>query len=396
MVSIKQNSLPFVASTYHNITTTKNSNIIHHIDEIKKDDHAYDGDSESSQAYHSSEVFMFSGQKQLLELNSLKENALFNTKTVSKIQSSFVALSIPAVVQLEDFAPNGPEFPKKFDFNDTVPCKFPAFPEEKWKTVLAALIAVLSFICTLTSLVLTHERLPDKDRNAPLPDIVLDNVLPFDWALDVSEYIIIVSVNSAFIILLFHKHRFIVFRRLLLILAVLYFYRAITMYVTILPIANRTYNCAPKTHNMNIIELARRVFRLMSGLGLSINGKHIYCGDFIFSGHTVSLVMSYLAITEYTSDKFWFLHWVYWFLAALGIVFLEFAHGHYTIDVVIAYYITTRVFWTYHALANNGELKNSTKWNYYRREWWYHSFMYFEQNIDAPLPNEFEWPFWKS
>lgn len=32
------------------------------------------------------------------------------------------------------------------------------------------------------------------------------------------------------------------------------------------------------------------------------------------------------------------------------------AHGHYTIDIIIAYYVTTRLFWTYHTLANNTQL----------------------------------------
>jgi shingomyelin synthase len=33
------------------------------------------------------------------------------------------------------------------------------------------------------------------------------------------------------------------------------------------------------------------------------------------------------------------------------------SHGHYTVDVIIAYYVTTTVFWIYHTLANNANLK---------------------------------------
>nr|CAG4640949.1 EOG090X07WR [Eulimnadia texana] len=33
------------------------------------------------------------------------------------------------------------------------------------------------------------------------------------------------------------------------------------------------------------------------------------------------------------------------------------AHGHYTVDIVIAYYVTTRLFWIYHTMANNAVLK---------------------------------------
>ena len=45
-------------------------------------------------------------------------------------------------------------------------------------------------------------------------------------------------------------------------------------------------------------DVTRRVITLLSGGGLSINGKHVYCGDYIFSGHTVIFVMAYLCIKQ--------------------------------------------------------------------------------------------------
>lgn len=33
------------------------------------------------------------------------------------------------------------------------------------------------------------------------------------------------------------------------------------------------------------------------------------------------------------------------------------SHGHYTIDVIIAYYVTTRLWYIYHTMANNAQLK---------------------------------------
>lgn len=49
---------------------------------------------------------------------------------------------------------------------------------------------------------------------------------------------------------------------------------------------------------LTIADVTRRVITLLSGGGLSINGKHIYCGDYIFSGHTMTLTMAYLAIKQ--------------------------------------------------------------------------------------------------
>jgi hypothetical protein len=35
------------------------------------------------------------------------------------------------------------------------------------------------------------------------------------------------------------------------------------------------------------------------------------------------------------------------------------SHGHYTVDILIAYYVTTRLWYIYHTMANNVQLKVS-------------------------------------
>lgn len=92
--------------------------------------------------------------------------------------------------------------------------------------------------------------------------------------------------------------RFIVVRRIFLLMGLLYLMRSITMYVTVLPVASKTYYCSPKANNTSPLLVTKRVLQLISGFGLSINGKHTYCGDYIYSGHTVVLVLSYLIIKE--------------------------------------------------------------------------------------------------
>lgn len=87
-------------------------------------------------------------------------------------------------------------------------------------------------------------------------------------------------------------------RRVFLIMSILYFLRSITMYVTVLPVSSTKYYCSPKSNGTTIAVVSKRVFQLMSGFGLSINGKHTYCGDYIYSGHTVMLVLGYLVIAE--------------------------------------------------------------------------------------------------
>lgn len=164
------------------------------------------------------------------------------------------------------------------------------------------------------------------------------------------------------------------------------------MYVTVLPVASRTYFCSPKANHTTPLLIAQRVLQLISGFGLSINGKHTYCGDYIYSGHTVMLVLSYLVVSECTSNVYNFtfyssftkisfqdlrkstnyylfsdspkrfqpLHWLVGLTAIIGAVFVLIARGHYTVDVLIAYYVTTRLWYIYHTLANNTHLKVST------------------------------------
>jgi len=264
-----------------------------------------------------------------------------------------------------------------------------AFPGEPIKTALAAFFLLLGWIATTASLAFTHERVPD---TAPLPDILLDNVPYQSWALDVSEILIMISTISAVLVVMSHTHRLIILRRIWLLLGLLYFYRAITMFITVLPKADTKYTCSPKMDNTTIQDYAHRVLTIISGGGLSINGKHIYCGDYIFSGHTLVLSMGYLTIKQYSPRRFFLLHWTSFCISLAGVILLILARGHYSIDVLVAYWITTRLWVIYHTMANNNSLKTAGEHNLMDTVWWWRIFVYFEGNVGGPLPRQYSSP----
>lgn len=66
---------------------------------------------------------------------------------------------------------------------------------------------VVNFILTTASLAMVHERVPDRNSYGPLPDVVLDHVVAQDWALNVSEILIMIMSNCAMVFIIFHKHR---------------------------------------------------------------------------------------------------------------------------------------------------------------------------------------------
>ncbi|RWS07865.1 phosphatidylcholine:ceramide cholinephosphotransferase 1-like protein, partial [Dinothrombium tinctorium] len=169
------------------------------------------------------------------------------------------------------------------------------------RTFLAFVFVLISMISNLFVLAIVHERVP---RQAPpLPDLGFDLLPRADKALDVSEYIIVFYSTSILLLLFLHRYRQIIFRRIAVMMGILYLFRAICMISTVFPLANDRYYCSPQLFNHSdgekanvttgeyISEIFKRALRMFLGFGLSINGRHTYCGDYLYSGHTVTLTI---------------------------------------------------------------------------------------------------------
>lgn len=111
------------------------------------------------------------------------------------------------------------------------------------------------------------------------------------------------------------------------------------------------------------------------------------CGDYMFSGHTVALTLLNFFITEYTPRNLYFLHTLTWLLNMFGIFFILAGHEHYSIDVFVAFYITSRLFLYYHTLSNNHALMSHDS---NRTRIWFPMFSYFESSVDGIIPNEYD------
>ncbi|XP_020289124.1 sphingomyelin synthase-related 1-like isoform X2 [Pseudomyrmex gracilis] len=270
-------------------------------------------------------------------------------------------------------------------------------PPEIWKGLIS--LAYLFIVTWITAfvMVIVHDRVPDMKKYPPLPDIFLDNVPHIPWAFDMCEVTGTLLFAIWIVVLIFHKYRFILLRRFFALSGTVFLLRCVTMLITSLSVPGAHLQCQPRKvpdedwSSSAYVELYNKIamaYVIWRGAGMSIQGVRT-CGDYMFSGHTVALTMLNFFITEYTPRHLYFLHTFTWMLNMFGIFFILAAHEHYSIDVFVAFYITSRLFLYYHTLANNQALMQRDS---IRTRIWFPLFSFFESSVDGIVPNEFESP----
>jgi len=135
--------------------------------------------------------------------------------------------------------------------------------------------------------------------------------------------------------------------------------------------------------------------KILLGGGMDITGT-IMCGDYIYSGHTAIIISMTLFILEYTPKKFILYRVFCQTLAAVGIVCIIFSHEHYTVDIILAYYVATNHFWMFHAMTEDIKYKTASPrpWRpgpHLTRVWWWRIFLFMEKNVTNVQP-EFKNP----
>ncbi|VDI46428.1 Hypothetical predicted protein [Mytilus galloprovincialis] len=260
---------------------------------------------------------------------------------------------------------------------------------EKGKAALAVCYMIFGLLCTCYCIVVVQSKAPDQQKHPPLPDIFLNTFPQISWAPKLSEGAVLSLMVIWIIIAVLNKHRWILMRRTFCLLGTMYLLRCVCILITQLPVPETNVICDRKNYT-DFLSRAGRTLEIFFGAGLKVSGLKT-CGDYMFSGHTVSMTMFNFFITEYTPKKMCYIHILSWILNLGGMFFILAGHGHYSIDVFVAFVFTSRLFCYYHTLANNINLMSrDTK----RTKIWFPVFSYFEANSTGVVPLEFEWPFY--
>merc|ERR1712083_1196070 len=202
------------------------------------------------------------------------------------------------------------------------------FPDEVWKTFLACLFLLSGMVATTVSLIITNENVPE---DPSLPDLVLDQVTYWPAGVMVSEAIMTVAMVTAFTTVIMHQHRSIILRRLFFMIGLMYYYRALTMSITVLPKPDQYWACPKQNSSLTIQDVWSKLVRVAGDGGISLGDKQQFCGDYIFSGHTMVLIIAYLIVKEYSPQEFSLLHWFSFSLFLSGVSALLPGHGPCTI-----------------------------------------------------------------
>ena len=104
-------------------------------------------------------------------------------------------------------------------------------------------------VTTTVSLIITNERVPE---DPSLPDMILDQVTYWPPGVVISETIMSIAMLTAFLVIILHRHRSILLRRVFFIVGMMYYYRAVTMAITVLPKPDKYWECPKQNSSLTV------------------------------------------------------------------------------------------------------------------------------------------------
>jgi shingomyelin synthase len=196
-----------------------------------------------------------------------------------------------------------------------------------------------------------------------LPDLFFDVFESIDTLFGIPVHrcidFILSSMNIGTItFIILQKNRAVIARRLMAIYGILLFLRGCTVLLTSLPDPYpMCRELAPGTQALMSLDPYTIVDNALLMYGPNDKRHSMTCGDMIFSGHSVLFVLSALVWHRYYPERK-FINPVkscVSILSALGCTLLIAARVHYTIDVVVAVYLTITIWASYHRFAKEIE-----------------------------------------
>lgn len=132
------------------------------------------------------------------------------------------------------------------------------------RTMISMAYLWSSLLFTSFVMTLAHDRVPDMKTYPPLPDIVLDNIPLIPWAFELCEVCAVVLGSMWLIVLVFHKHRLILIRRMCALSGTIFILRAFTMYVTSMSVPGVHLECNSSVTSANHYHSSFGIFKLFS------------------------------------------------------------------------------------------------------------------------------------
>lgn len=261
--------------------------------------------------------------------------------------------------------------------------------ERLTKTLLAIFFYAGNLLLNALLVSIIHERVP-LDM-FPLPDISFDFLPYWPMGLFITECYIFILYGMVLLLLLLHRSGHRIAQRFCIIMGIIYFFRAITISVTQLPVSANRLECMPQMENnvtstQFINTIIKRTLNYIPTLGTYILTTEPYCGALLYSGHTISIVIGYSFISTYlipaevkaNSLSWWLYDFILYWLSIIAVLLTLIARANYLVDVIFAYYISTSTFYIYHTICSHESLHYATSGNFFTKLWWWPLFTFFE------------------
>uniref|UniRef100_A0A7E4V124 PAP2_C domain-containing protein n=1 Tax=Panagrellus redivivus TaxID=6233 RepID=A0A7E4V124_PANRE len=272
-----------------------------------------------------------------------------------------------------------------------VPSSPKRYEVDRFKVVYALATVGIGWFLNEVVLAYIHDHVPRSI--APLPDIFFRYFPEIPEAIVIVEYIMLFMVTNALIVIVCHQHRWIVGRRVMFCVGLSYIFRSMCILLVQVPVPSVNTYCAPQSADGGFGVVMDRVVKIFWSAGIEQLRPRILCGDLIVSGHTLTLFISMMTFRHYTPRRMTYLGYFYNFLAFVALFCILLARKHYSIDVVLGYFVSTRIFWEYHSLAYSFHQGDMDR-NALSQAIWAPFVSFFES--DAPPPhlwlNALEWP----